>query len=64
MSAIRWRHHAQAAPVADPRIETGVAGCKKFSHDPMSGDRGAKGLVWYIFSYAKGENWRKGAMAP
>ena len=25
-----------------------------FSHGPMSWARGAKGLVWYIFSYAKG----------
>ena len=28
--------------------------CKMFSHGPMSGAGGAKGLVWYIFSYAKG----------
>ena len=28
--------------------------CKMFSHGPMSGARGAKGLVGYMFSYAKG----------
>ena len=35
-----------------------------FSHGPMSGARGAKGLVWYIFSYAKGAKLGLGAMAP
>ena len=35
-----------------------------FSHGPMSGASGAKGLVWYIFSYAKGAKLGPGAMAP
>ena len=37
------------------RIEMGGPRCKIVSHDPMSGARGAKSLVWYIFSYTKGE---------
>ena len=35
-----------------------------FSHGPMSGARGTKGLVWYIFSYAKGAKLGLGAMPP
>ena len=41
------------APVADPGLRWGTR-CKMFSHGPMSGAGVAKGLVWYIFSYAKG----------
>ena len=46
------------------RIEMGGPRCKIFSHCPMSGPRGAKGLVWYIFSYAKGEKLGPGAVTP
>ena len=37
--------------------------CKMFCHGPMSGAEGAKGLVWYIFSYAKGAKLEPGGMA-
>ena len=35
-----------------------------FSHDPMSGAGGAKGLVWYIISYAKGSKLGQGGHGP
>ena len=35
-----------------------------FSHDPMYGARGPKGLVWYIFSYAKGAKLGPGEPWP
>ena len=37
---------------------------KIFSHDPMSGARGAKVLFWYIFLYAKGEKLGPGGHGP
>ena len=40
------------------RTEMGGARCKIFSHDPMSG------LVWYVFSYAKGEKLGPGGAWP
>ena len=46
------------------RIEIGGPRCKIFSHGTMSGARGAKGLVWYIFSYAKGEKLGTGEPWP
>ena len=49
--------------VADPGLRWG-ARYKMFSHSPMSGARGAKGLVWYILSYVKSAKLGPGAMAP
>ena len=43
------------------RIEMGEPRCKFFSHDPMSGARGAKGAYFHT---QKVKNWGQGAMAP
>ena len=37
---------------------------QSFSHGLMSGARGATGLVWYIFSYMKGEKLGPGGHSP
>ena len=37
-----------------PRIEMGGPRCQMFSHGPMSGARGGKGLLGYIFSCTRG----------
>ena len=61
MSAIGWHQHAQAVPVAYPGLRWEAKLQKNFSHDPMSGERGAKGpqairslvsqIIFYIVKF-------------
>ena len=46
------------------RNEKGGPRCKMFSHGPMPGARGAKGLVGYIFPYVKGAKLGPGGPWP